>query len=191
MELVLYYIEESRGLLISFLILMFVLGMFAYIAMKNFQQDKKSKILFYGLFLRMNDIDILKLSTIVIKTFLAFYATIVTNELMIWLCLCMMAICAIIYIVFSLKKAIYQIVYTAMQMVMIYLIYILNNYMTEIEYSYVILGIRVCLIVFEFMLTTYLFFRDINLIAEDRVEKNFKKESKTESKKENLTKGTE
>ena len=64
--------EESRNLLISFLILMFALGMFAYIAMKNFQQDKKSKVLFYGLFLRMNDIDILKLSTVVIKTFLAF-----------------------------------------------------------------------------------------------------------------------
>ena len=101
MELILYYIEESRNLLISFLILMFALGMFAYIAMKNFQQDKKSKVLFYGLFLRMNDIDILKLSTVVIKTFLAFYATIVTNELMIWLCLCMMAILTLIYIEFS------------------------------------------------------------------------------------------
>ena len=59
--------------------------------------------------------------------------------------------------------------------------------MTEVEYSYVILGIRVCLIVFELMLSTYLFFRDINLIAEDRVDKNFKKEVKAE----NLTKGTE
>ncbi len=187
MELILYYIEESRNLLISFLILMFALGMFAYIAMKNFQQDKKSKVLFYGLFLRMNDIDILKLSTVVIKTFLAFYATIVTNELMIWLCLCMMAILTLIYIVCSFKRVIYQVVYTTMQMVMIYLIYIINNYMLEIEYSYVILGIRVCLIVFELMLSTYLFFRDINVIAEDRVDKNFKKEKKTE----NLAKGTE
>ena len=187
MELILYYIEESRNLLISFLILMFALGMFAYIAMKNFQQDKKSKVLFYGLFLRMNDIDILKLSTVVIKTFLAFYATIVTNELMIWLCLCMMAILTLIYIVCSFKRVIYQVVYTMMQMVMIYLIYIINNYMLEIEYSYVILGIKVCLIVFELMLSTYLFFRDINIIAEDRVDKNFKKEKKTE----NLAKGTE
>lgn len=187
MELILYYIEESRNLLISFLILMFVLGMFAYIAMRNFQQDKKSKVLFYGLFLRMNNIDILKLSTVVIKTFLAFYATIITNELVIWLCLSMMAILAIIYIACSLKRVIYQIVYTMMQMVMIYLIYIINNYMVEIEYSYVIQGIRICLIVFELMLSTYLFFRDINTIAEDRVNKNFKKENKAE----NLTKGTE
>ena len=185
MELILYYIEESRYLLLSFLILMFVLGVFAYIAMKNFKQEKKSKILFYGLFLRMNDIDILKLSIVVIKLFLAFYATIVTNELIIWLCLIMMVILTIIYICCSFKRVIYQIVYTAMQIVMIYLIYIINNYMIDIEYSNVILGIRVCLIVFELMLSTYLFFRDINIIAEDRVNKNFKKEEKK------IMKGTE
>ena len=106
---------------------------------------------------------------------------------MIWLCLCMMAILTLIYIVCSFKRVMYQVVYTMMQMVMIYLIYIINNYMLEIEYSYVILGIKVCLIVFELMLSTYLFFRDINIIAEDRVDKNFKKEKKTE----NLAKGTE
>lgn len=155
--------------------------------MRNFKQDKKSKILFYGLFLRMNDIDILKLATIVIKTFLAFYATLVTDETMIWLCLFMMVILTLIYIVLSFKRIIYQIVYTMMQMVMIYLIYIINNYMVEVEYSYVILGIRVCLIVFELMLSAYLFFRDVNMIAEDRVDKNFSKEKK----KEKLVKGTE
>ena len=156
-------------------------------AMKNFKQDKKSKVLFYGLFLRMNDIDILKLATIVIKTFLAFYATLVTDETMIWLCLFMMVILTLIYIVLSFKRIIYQIVYTMMQMVMIYLIYIINNYMVEVEYSYIILGIRVCLIVFELMLSAYLFFRDVNMIAEDRVDKNFSKEKK----KEKLVKGTE
>ena len=156
-------------------------------AMKNFKQDKKSKVLFYGLFLRMNDIDILKLATIVIKTFLAFYATLVTDETMIWLCLFMMVILTLIYIVLSFKRIIYQIVYTMVQMVMIYLIYIINNYMVEVEYSYVILGIRVCLIVFELMLSAYLFFRDVNMIAEDRVDKNFSKEKK----KEKLVKGTE
>lgn len=187
MELILYYIQESRNLLISFLILMFALGILAYLAMKNFKQDQKSKIFFYGLFLRMNDLDLVKLSTVVVKTFLAFYATIVTNETMIWLCLVMMAISTLVYIVCSFRRVVYQVVYSAMQMVMIYLIYVINNYMIEIEYSYVILGIRVCLIVFELMLSTYLLLRDVNMIAEDRVNKNFKKEQKAE----NLTKGTE
>lgn len=179
MELILYYIEESRYLLLSFLILMFVLGVFAYIAMKNFRQEKKSKVLFYGLFLRMNDIDILKLSTAVIKLFLAFYATLVTDELIMWLCLTMIVLATIVYICCSFKRVIYQLVYTAMQIMMIYLIYIINNYMTDVEYSNIILGIRVCLIVFELILSTYLFFREINTIAEDRVDKNFKKEEKT------------
>lgn len=180
MELVLYYIEESRYLLISFLVLMFVLGLLAYIAIKNFKQDKKSKIFVYGLFLRMNDIDALKLSTVVAKTFLAFYATIVTNELTMWLCLCMIAISTIIYLIFSIKRIVPQVVYTAMQMAMIYLIYIINNYIMEIEYSYVIFGIIVCLIIFELILSTYLFFRDVNIIAEDRVDKDFTKGRKKE-----------
>ena len=106
MELILYYIEESRYLLLSFLILMFVLGVFAYIAMKNFRQEKKSKVLFYGLFLRMNDIDILKLSTVVIKLFLAFYATLVTDELIMWLCLTMIVLATIVYICCSFKRVI-------------------------------------------------------------------------------------
>lgn len=187
MELILYYIQESRNLLISFLILMFVLGILAYIAMRNFQQNQKSKIFFYGLFLRMNNLDLVKLSTVVIKTFLAFYATLVTNELMIWLCLAMIGVSTLIYVLCSFRRVIYQVVYSAMQMVMIYLIYIINNYIIEIEYSYVIMGIRVCLIVFELVLSTYLLFRDVNMIAEDRVNKNFQKEQKIE----NLTKGTE
>ena len=41
MELVLYYMVESRNLLISFLILTFVLGIIAYGSIKNFKQKKK------------------------------------------------------------------------------------------------------------------------------------------------------
>ena len=56
MELVLYYIQESRWLLISFLVLVFALGVFGYVAIRNFRQDKKSKIFFYGLFLRLKNV---------------------------------------------------------------------------------------------------------------------------------------
>lgn len=185
MELILYYIKESKNLLISFLILMFVLGILAYIAMRNFRQDKKFKIFFYGLFLRMTNIDILKMSTVVVKTFLAFYATIVTNQLLIWLCLIMICVSTLIYIVCAYKRTVYEIVCTLMQLIMIYFIYIVNSYMLEIEYSPLVLMIKICLIVFVLMLTTYLFFRDIDMISEDRVDKNFKKEKKAE----NLMKG--
>lgn len=178
MELILYYIMKSRNLLASFLILMFVLGIFSYVAMRNFRQDKKFKIIFYGLFLRMTNIDILKMSIVVVKAFLAFYATIVTDQLMVWLCLIMISISTIIYVVCAYKGMIYEIVCTLMQLAMIYFIYIINDYMVEIEYSPQILMIKICLIVFVLMLTTYLFFRDVDRISEDRVDKNFKKEKK-------------
>lgn len=179
MELVLYYIKESKNLLISFLILMFIIGIFTYLAMKNFRQDKKIKIFFYGLFLRMKDIDILKLGAVVIKAFLVFYSTLVTNETTIWLSLAMIAIITIFYILISYKRIVYEVVCTAIQIFMVYFIYTINNYIVEIEYTYLILMIKIVLIVFVLIFTTYLLFRDIDLISEDRVDKNTKKINKT------------
>ena len=71
---------------------------------------------------------------------------------------------------------------------MIYFIYIINNYMVEIEYTSLVLMIKICLIVFVLILTTYLFFRDIDIISQDRVDKNFKKERKAESLMEGMDK---
>lgn len=178
MELILYYIVESRNLLISFLILTFILGTFAYLSIRKFKQDKKMKIFIYGLFLKMTNIDIVKLSIVILKTFLVIYATIVTEELNMWLCIAMLAVLTIIYIVCEYKRFIYEIVYTLVQIIIIYLIYLINHYMAEIEQANIILGIKICLVVFELILSVYLLFRNVNMIAEDRVAKNFKKEQK-------------
>ncbi|MFR2570356.1 MAG: hypothetical protein ACLS90_01350 [Clostridia bacterium] len=178
MELILYYIVESRNLLISFLILTFILGTFAYLSIRKFKQDKKMKIFIYGLFLKMSNIDIVKLSIVILKTFLVIYATIVTEELNMWLCIAMLAVLTIIYIVCEYKRFIYEIVYTLVQIIIIYLIYLINHYMAEIEQANIILGIKICLVVFELILSVYLLFRNVNMIAEDRVAKNFKKEQK-------------
>lgn len=178
MELILYYIVESRNLLISFLILTFILGTFVYLSIRKFKQDKKMKIFIYGLFLKMSNIDIVKLSIVILKTFLVIYATIVTEELNMWLCIAMLAVLTIIYIVCEYKRFIYEIVYTLVQIIIIYLIYLINHYMAEIEQANIILGIKICLVVFELILSVYLLFRNVNMIAEDRVAKNFKKEQK-------------
>lgn len=178
MELILYYIVESRNLLISFLILTFILGTFAYLSIRKFKQDKKMKIFIYGLFLKMSNIDIVKLSIVILKIFLVIYATIVTEELNMWLCIAMLAVLTIIYIVCEYKRFIYEIVYTLVQIIIIYLIYLINHYMAEIEQANIILGIKICLVVFELILSVYLLFRNVNMIAEDRVAKNFKKEQK-------------
>ena len=106
MELVLYYIIESKNLLISFLILMFVIGVAGFLAMRNFNQEKKSKIIFYGLFLKMNNIDILKMASVIIRTFLVFYGVLVTDQTQIIICIIMMIIVTIIYIICYPKKII-------------------------------------------------------------------------------------
>lgn len=176
MELVLYYIQESRWLLISFLVLMFLIGGVSYLAIRNFRQDKKSKIFIYGLFLRMKKIDILKISIVVLKTFLACYAIITIQEFSMWVCFIMLVILTAINVIITRKRIIYQVICTAMQIVMIYFVYVMDNYLADIEYSMVILTIKTCLVVFVLMLIAYIFLRDIDLISEDRVNKEFEKE---------------
>lgn len=182
MELVLYYIQESRWLLISFLVLMFLIGGISYLAIRNFRQDKKSKIFIYGLFLRMKKIDILKISIVVLKTFLACYAIIKIQEFSMWVCFIMLVILTAINVIITRKRIVYQVICTAMQIVMIYFVYVMDNYLADIEYSIVILTIKTCLVVFVLMLIAYIFLRDIDLISEDRVNKEFEKEKGSANK---------
>ena len=182
MELVLYYIQESRWLLISFLVLMFLIGGISYLAIRNFRQDKKSKIFIYGLFLRMKKIDILKISIVVLKTFLACYAIITIQEFSMWVCFIMLVILTAINVIITIKRIVYQVICTAMQIVMIYFVYVMDNYLADIEYSMVILTIKTCLVVFVLMLIAYIFLRDIDLISEDRVNKEFEKEKGSANK---------
>ena len=100
----------------------------------------------------------------------------------------MIGMSTLIYIICAYKRMIYEIICTIIQIVMIYFIYIINNYMVEIEYTSLVLMIKICLIVFVLILTTYLFFRDIDIISQDRVDKNFKKERKAESLMEGMDK---
>lgn len=179
MELVLYYIKESKDLLISFLVLMFFLGVVFFFAISNFRQDKKNKIIFYGLFLKMNNVDILKMSTILIKAFLVIYASIVTKESQVYISISMMVIVTLIYIVCSPKKIIYESIITAVQTMIVYFIYLVNNYSVEVENTFVILIIKIFLIVFVLMFTTYLFFREIDIISKNRADKRFLKEEKS------------
>lgn len=175
MELILYYITKTSGMLISFLVLMLVVGVISYLSIRNFRQDKKSKIFIYGLFLRMKKIDVLKISIVLIRTFISCYAIITIQEFTMWICFIMLAILTIINIAITRKRIIYQAISTSMQIVMIYFVYVMDNYLADIEFSPIILTIKTCLVVFVLILVAYIFLRDIDLIAEDRVNKEFKK----------------
>lgn len=178
MELVLYYIKESASLLISFLILIFVLGVFAYLAIRNFRQNSKLKVGFYGLFMGLKNIDIVKLSTVIIRMFLVFYSLMITVKERIYICLIMVIILSILYIILAPKKIINQIVCTVMEIVMIYFVFVINNYMIEVEYSYITLLMKMCLIVFTILLSTYFLLKDVSDIVDNRWNKEFAKSRK-------------
>lgn len=178
MELVLYYIKESASLLISFLILIFILGIFAYLSMRNFRQDSKLKVGFYGLFLGLKNVDIIKLSIVIIRIFIVFYSIMVVTREKVFIGLIMIGLLSLVYIILAPKKFIYESVATLMEIVMVYFVYIINGYMTEIEYSSIILMIKVCLIVFTILLSTYFLLRDINSIVDNRWNKEFAKSRK-------------
>lgn len=178
MELVLYYIKESASLLISFLTLIFVLGIFTYLAIRNFRQDSKLKVSFYGLFLGLKNIDILKLSIVIIKLFLVIYAIIITIKETVFICLIMIILLSLIYIFLAPKRIVYEVVSSLIEIVMVYFINIINNYMSEIDYSPIILMIKVCLIVFTLLLSTYFFLRDVGDIVDNRWNNEFSKNRK-------------
>lgn len=178
MELVLYYIKESASLLISFLILIFVLGFSAYMTMRNFRQDSKLKVGFYGLFLGLKNVDIIKLSIIVIRIFLVFYSVMITAKEKVFISLIMIIILSIIYIVLTPKKIINETVCTVMEIVMIYFVYIINSYMVNIDFSIEILMIKVCLVVFTILLSTYFLLRNIGDVVDLRWKKEFERSRK-------------
>ena len=90
----------------------------------------------------------------------------------------MIGLLSLIYIILAPKKIIYEIVATLMEIVMVYFVYIINGYMTEIEYSPIILMIKVCLIVFTILLSTYFLLRDMSNVVDNRWNKEFAKSRK-------------
>jgi hypothetical protein len=182
MEIILYYIEQSKSLLISFLILIFFLGVFLYIGIRNFSQDKKLKVIIYGLFLKLNNIDIIKLSIVILKEFLFVYSLMTRETRMIWLCIIMICILTVVYLILARKKIITELLTTGIQLVMIYFIFTMNNYLLEVENSPVILTIKTILTVFALLSIAYLLFTNVNTIAEIRMDKEIKKGQKVQDK---------
>ena len=184
MELILYNIIESRRLILSFLILIFFIAALSFYYMRNFNQEKKSKVIFYGLLLQMSNIDIIKTATIIMRTFIMVYATIITKQNEIFMCIVMMVILSFIYSIFSLKRILNELVSTFMQISIIYLINIVNNYEVEIENNLLIFMAKTILIIFALMLTTYIFFKEVDIISKDRERKIIKNINKEQNKVE-------
>ena len=182
MELILYYIVQMSDLLIFFLILMFLIGLICFESMKNFNQERKRQVIFYGLFLKMTNLDIIRLAVILIKTFLVLYIMFVIEETRLWTCFIMIIILTVIYIICSPKKIIYELTCSSIQIAMLYLLYMINSYNIEIDNSFIILITRTFIIILTLMFTAYLFFREIDMITKERENKRLEKKEKIERK---------
>jgi hypothetical protein len=171
MELILYYIEQSKNLLLSFLILIFILGVFLYLGIRKFNQEKKLKIIIYGLLLKMNKFDIVKLSIVILKEFLFFYTLITRETRMIWLCIIMICMLTFVYLILSGRKIISELVFTCIKIIMIYFIFIMNNYLLEVENLQIILISKTILTIFTLFSIVYSLLTNLNTIAETRMKK--------------------
>ena len=177
MELVLYYIKESANLIVSFLVAIIILALWCYLIIKNFRQDSRWKVIFYGLFFRIKDIDLLRITCVIVRTFLVIYTAIIYSN-NIYINLSMIIICAVLYIILMMKRFIYEVLCAIIQLITIYFIYILNNYMIEMQYSRDIYIVGIALKSFVIIFAMYFFFKNISDIVEKRNNLNLKKSGK-------------
>lgn len=187
MEIVLYYIMECKDLVISFLIFMFVIAVICYFAIRNFDQTKRHKIIIYGLFSKMNTIDCLKISIVFIKTFIVFYSMLSLENTIIVVSIFMILILTVLYMILAPRRLFYELITMLFLTSIIYFIYTLDSYTNIIENTTQLLLIKISLIILLFLLSGYLFFREIYIIPEDRERLNKKREEKIKRKEESRT----
>ena len=177
MELILYYIRESTSFLLLFLLVIFLLAAWCYLVVRKFRQDSRWKVTFYGLFFRIKNIDLVKLSCVVIRTFLVIYTALVFTD-SIYVYLIMIIIISILYIVLSYKRFIYELVCAIIQVITDYFIYVLNDYMLEMQYSVSLNIVQISLKVFVIIFAMYFFFKNIFDIVENRNNHSLKESGK-------------
>ena len=177
MNMILFYINKSKELVIAFLISMFIIGLISFLLVKNFKQNKKWKVIFYGLFLQMTNLDILKLSIVVVKAFMIFYAICVLDRTKIYMSLIIIAILSLIYGVIYIKRLIHEFICTIIELAGIYFIFLTNEYISTINDStifLIILGFSIGALIF---FSIYLFFKEIDAISNSRTKKIIKNQN--------------
>lgn len=162
-KLILYELSTSWPLITAFLILLFILGCILYIGIKNFKvRDGKIKI--YGLLLGLEEKDILAISSAIVRAFLIIFSLIVyQNNINMYLV--MIGIISALLIVFSLKNVVYEIINTVALIAIIYFSNQLSNYLINIENSNAVMLIKIVLICFGILYTTYIFLKEIEDIT--------------------------
>lgn len=170
-NLIFYNINKVLITLIIFLGIITMLGTAVFYMLKKFD-IKKKRIIYLGLFSRLNTKQILLLSAIIIRTYLIIACSFINpNDILIYLS--MIVIVDIIYIVLNYKKAIFETINIFAQLCLIYLISVLSLYQIEVSNEMYVVQVKIFLIIFIIMYTIYFLIKNVEeVISEKKREKN-------------------
>ena len=131
-----------------------------------------------GLFMEINNRQIISLATIFIKTFFVIYCAVVYSK-NIWIYLYIIALVSVIYIILNLRSIIFETFSTGAQLFLLYLINILSNYMIEVSNLPYLQLIKLGLISIIIIYSSYFLiknFEDVILKYKKKKEKKYEKE---------------
>lgn len=180
MELILYYITENGMALIFCLVLMFVLEILIYIYILKFNPQSKMKVFVYGIFLGSNNMDIVKLSLLMIKSIVVMSAGIIMYSSGTYIAIWMFVLTSVIFLILIPRWIIYQIVYILIQVSLIYLIYTITRYTNEVDSSNLVIMLKIILILMLQFLASYESLRGINDIIEIKQQRIVKQNKRRE-----------
>ena len=162
LEPIMYNISKSMILIIIFFILIMVLGIISYFSTRKFNIHKK-RVMFIGMLARLNKRQIIMLSSILIRTYLIIFCALYYSS-NIFIYLLMIAIAEAVYIIFNIKKAIFETINTIAQIILLYIINVLVNYRIEIANEKFVMQIQIILSIFIIMYAIYFLFKNFEEI---------------------------
>lgn len=172
LEVVIYRLSQVADLVIICLVVTTLIQMIFYRVLKKDKiEEKDMKI--YGLFMNMNALETIMLSLSVVKTITIIYGAVTVKEnIIIYL---IIAISSAAMLIYNLRGLIKEAINTLAPIIILYMIYTLNNYQLEVEANNKIINIvKILLSIFVSIYAIYILLSNI----EDITEKNVKKVSK-------------
>lgn len=168
-ESILYQLSKISWVLLIFLVAIIIISFIMYFSTKKFNIHKKG-VMLCGMFMSLKNSQILMIIAIMIRTFLVvFTACVYTKNILLYLI--MILISSLVYAILNYRKAIFELISTSAQVVALYLINVLSNYMIEVNNDTYVLVIKICLIIFIIMYASYFFLKNF----EDIITKNNKR----------------
>lgn len=158
MEAILYYVSANYTLVISFIAIIFGIGIYIFSVTNNYDINKKS-IRYCGLLTGFSKKEILILSSIIIRTFIIIYTALIYKKDITSL-LILILFSDFIYIILKPKKAFFEIVNILAQVILIYFINVLKTYRIEISDGMFVGQVIIILIGIIIIYSIYFFLRN-------------------------------